>query len=446
MFRPIQPQFNLRVRNGKREYPDMFKGSSVLPSSDEDSINIEQYVNYPVIYEERADMLNTLQFTVDKYADVLLYYFCIGQEVELFGGYYADNENSMRKVFAGTVTRIKTNFSDNGKVAFTVECMSYGFTKLGKDTHAFVYPDSNSPRSFARADSLDIYAIIKGIAEVNGCKLGKIELSSKARSVTYDKSKIKYQRDASDWKFLTDLASSTGSTVWISSEDGEEKINFVSHEKAIQEQSDDIGFLYPLYSMAIYKNNPLIKDYEIQKFSNPAYNRPRILREVTVDEDISQAYAVSRSAIYFDKETGEQKEVTAVTTEKDGKSKVIFYELDEQRVAMISHTRPDIADKILKGGPTSMKWGDSNDPESASYYYREIEEFDEQTAVFDRAFFGITVTAKCNQDLDIHTCRTYKIRGILSYHSRNIDTAFFLRGLKHVWDRDGTWTELDFIR
>ena len=66
--------------------------------------------------------------------------------------------------------------------------------------------------------------------------------------------------------------------------------------------------------------------------------------------------------------------------------------------------------------------------------------------VFDKAFYGITVTAKTLLDLDIRSQRSYKIRGILSYHSKDKETSFFLRGLKHTWDNDGCWTELDFIR
>ena len=127
---------------------------------------------------------------------------------------------------------------------------------------------------------------------------------------------------------------------------------------------------------------------------------------------------------------------------------MVFYELDEARVAEVHKTMPDVAEEIRDGGPTSMEWGvaGDNNPRHANYYYKAVKIYDEQMAVFDKAFFGITVTAKCNQDLDIRSQRTYKIRGILSYHSKNLDTSFFLRGLKHVWDADGTWTELDFIR
>lgn len=451
MFRPLQPQFKIRVFNGKRVHLDTLKGSNVIPSSDENYIDIEPCVAFPVTYEEQASLLNTLQFTVDKNADLLLYYFYIGQSVILHGGYYTDSQSGMRHIFSGTVTRIKTTFADDGRISFTVECMNYGFTKLGKDFKNFVYPDKNGKRKFAQSESLSLANIIRGIAKENNFEVGEIDLSSSAKAVNFDKINIRYQKNVSDWKFLTMLAQDFGCNVWISTEDGVEKLNFVSQEKAFRKQSD-IGFLYPLYNMALLDNSSSgggIKDYEIQRFNDPAYNRPRLLRDVTVDEDISQAYAVSRSAMYFDKNTGEYKDaISRIETDKDGNSTITFYELDEARVAYVHQNMPDIADKIRDGSPTSMEWGvaGDNNPEHANYYYKTIKIYDEQTAVFDRAFFGITVTAKCNQDLDIHSQRTYKVRGILSYHSKSLNTSFFLRGLKHIWDADGNWTELDFIR
>lgn len=438
------------MRTGNSESLDTFKGSNILPG--DGYIYIEKFVAFPVTYEEQASLLNTLQFTVDKYSDLLLYYFYIGQTVDFYGGYYADTVESMRLVFSGTVTRITTHFSDSGKVSFTVECMNYGFTKLGKDSKNFVYPDKNSSRKFAQSESLTLVDIIRGIAKESGYEIGEIDLSSGVKSVNFDKIHIQYQKNVSDWKFLTMLAQNFGCSVWISNEDGVEKLNFVSNEKAFRKQSSDIGFLYPLYSMMLRDTSGSggkIRDLEIQKFSDSAYNRPRILRDVTVDEDISQAYAVSRSATYFDKNTGEYKEtISKIETDKDGRRYMVFYELDEARVAEVHKTMPDVAEEIRDGGPTSMEWGvaGDNNPRHANYYYKAVKIYDEQMAVFDKAFFGITVTAKCNQDLDIRSQRTYKIRGILSYHSKNLDTSFFLRGLKHVWDADGTWTELDFIR
>ena len=450
MLRPIQPQFKIRVYNGKRASLDTLRGSNVTASPNGDYLDIEHCVAYPVTYEEQANLLNTLNFTVDKYADLLLYYFYIGQAVIFYGGYYADNQSGMRHVFTGTVTRIKTKFADNGRVSFTIECMNYGYTKLGKDFKNFVYPDKSGKRSFAATDSLTLEDIIKGIAQENNIEVGEINLSSSARSVNFNKINIRYQKNVSDWKFLTMLAQDFGCSVWISTEDGVDKLNFVSHEIAQRKQSD-ISFLYPLYAtngqLKGWDNTP--KESEMQKFDESAYDRPRILRNVTVDEDISQAYAVSRSAMYFDKNTGEYKEsISRISTDKDGNNSITFYELDEQRVQWVHQNRPDIADKIRESSPTSLPWGDPEvpNPETASYYYKAVKVYDESTAVFDRAFFGISVSAKCNQDLDIHSQRTYRVRGILSYHSKNLSTSFFLRGLKHIWDTDGTWTELDFMR
>lgn len=449
MFRPIQPQFKIRVFNGDKVHLDTLKGSNVITSSDKNYIDIEPCVAYPVTYEEQASLLNTLQFTVDKNADLLLYYFYIGQAVTMYGGYYADNQSGMRHVFSGTVTRIRTNFSDSGKVSFTVECMNYGFTKMGKDYKNFVYPDPNSTRKFAQAETLSLTDIIKGIAKENNFEVGELSLSAEAKAFKADKFNIHYQKNQSDWKFLTELAQDFGCSVWISTENGVDKLNFSSNKKLFEKQSE-IGFLYPLYNMTMAKTSGFdsgARDYEIQKFGDEAHNRPRILRDVTVDEDISQAYAVSRSAMYFDKATGEYKEaISTISTDKDGNKKITFYELDEAKVEYVHRSNPELADKIREGGPTSLPWGNPENPENASYYYKVVEIYDERQAVFDKAFFGITVSAKCNQDLDIRSQRTYRVRGILSYHSKNLDTSFFLRGLKHIWDYDGTWTELDFIR
>ena len=450
MFRPVQPQFQIRVYNGKRIHLDTLKGSNVTPSSDDNYLNIESCVAFPVTYEEQASLINTLQFTVDKHADLLLYYFYIGQSIIFYGGYYSDGQNNMRHVFSGTVTRIRTNFSNEGKVSFTVECMNYAFTKFAKDSKDFVYPDKNSSRKFAQSESLTLPEIIKGIAVENNYEIGEIDLSSGAMSINFDKINIRYQKNTSDWKFLTNLAQEFGCTVWISTENGVEKLNFISKEKAYQKQQSDITFLYPLYGVSNenLKWNPKILDTEWQNFQDASYNRPRILRDVSVDEDISQADAVVRSAVYFDKETGDEVQTLAKIETKDGKNYMVFYELDEQKVAYVHKNMPEIADKIRDEGPTSLEWGvaGDNNPEHANYYYNAVRRYDEQTAVFDRAFFGITVSAKCNQDLDIRSQRSYKIRGLLLYRTESSETTFFLRGLKHIWDSDGTWTELDFIR
>lgn len=441
MNRPLQPQFKIRIYCDKSA--EDLRGTGLSKSTD-GYVDIERCVAAGVVYEETADLLTHLNFTVDKNAHILLYYFHIGQSIILYGDSYTDNGREMQHIFSGTVTRIRTKFENSGRITFSVECMHYGFTKMGKNYKNCVYPDKNSDRKFAQKETMSVKDVIEGIAKDNDFEIGTIDLSTDAKKVSYDKVNIRYQRDQTDWQFLTSLALDLGCTVWISQEDGKSKLNFVSHEKAFRKQASDINFLFPL--------NGVVKDIreaEMIRTSEPGYDRPRLLRDVSVDEDISAAYAVSRSATYFDKNTGEYCEAIAhIETDDKGNRTTVFYELDEQRVEQIHRENPQLADEIRNNGPSKFPWGDPKnpDPRTASYYYKAVRRYEEHQAVFDKAFFGITVTAKCNMDLAIRSQRTYKIRGILSYHSKDLESSFFLRGLKHIWDSDGCWTELDFIR
>lgn len=442
LSRPLQPQFKIRVFNGKSVQPDTLKSSGVIPSTDGNYIDIEPCVAYPVTYEEDATLISKLSFTVDKHAEVLLYYFFIGQSIIFYGGHYEDNQEGMRHVFSGTVTRIKTSFSDSGIVTFRVECMNYGFIKFGKDYKFCTYPDKRSERKFAQKDSLTIEDIVRGIADENKFNVGTIDLTPAARKMRFDKNDISYQRKETDWAYLNRIARDVGCYVWISTENGTDYLNFASKSKAMEKQASDISFVYPLQG----KVTELL-DSDIQKFPFTGYDRPRILRDVNVDEDMSLANSVTRSAVYYDKETGEAKDVVAkMTVDSKGKNQITFYELDEKRVEWVDQHLPNVAEAIRNGSPTALEWGTPDNPNCASYYYKKITIIDEKDTVFDKAFYGITVTARCNQDLNIISQRSYRIRGILSYHSSNPDTSFYLRGLKHIWAKDGNWTELDFIR
>lgn len=116
---------------------------------------------------------------------------------------------------------------------------------------------------------------------------------------------------------------------------------------------------FPLYGVTNkqLKWDSTIRDSEVQFFPNSSQKRPRILKEVQIDEDISLAYSVSRTAMYYDKETGDYKEsVSMITTDKDGRRKITFYELDEERVKWVKEHEPDLYKKICNGGPTSMEW------------------------------------------------------------------------------------------
>ena len=467
MQQPLQPQFKIRVYP-KGSYPgtgDTFskKGSRYNAATFDTFMDIEECVSYGVSYSEEASMINRLSFTVDKHADILLQRFYPGMWVVLYGGYYAQDGSGVRKVFSGTVTRLYSEFPDNGAIKFTVECLGYGFNQMGKDTYKnYVYPDKNSERPFAKGKtSISLYDLVKGIAELNNLVVGEISLPKEASNAVFIEKKPRYQKNLSDWAFLLKLATSYGCSLWTETHNGSEYVYFVDVNKAANTINDQISFVYPLKSERIVdatSASPVDRSVssligsEIQTFPDSSWNRPRILRDVTVTEDISQATAVVRASINFDMDTGDTKEVVSEIRNEDGKKVIYQYELDEARVEYIHRTNPELADRIRNNGATSMEWRSNSsateetNPEFAAYYYKQTKIVDAEVAVFDRAFFGIEIEATCNMDLDIRSQRSYSIRGISRYNTSEHTGRYFLRGLKHVWDSSGTHTELSFIR
>lgn len=452
MQRPLQPAYKIRVftQGAKPSGNEGFynKGDTYA-SSNHSFMDIEECVSFGVTYETQATLLNTLSFKIDKHAEVLLHRLHLGQSVVFYGGYYSDSQFSFRKLFVGTVIRIVTHFSDTGIVTITVECMEYGYNKLGKDTAYYVYPDKNSKRKFAQGKtSITLKEIIEGICEENDVNIGEISLPKVAMRRVFTEDKIQAQKGLSDWAFLNELAKSYGCSIWIDNLNGEDKFYFVDTSQINHTKGPDIQFLYLLKG----ERTTDVKDNEIIRvFGDAAWNRPRLLNSVTVTEDISLAYSVSRSAQYFDKETGETVEAIAEITGEEGKRVVTFYELDEDKVRQVEEKNPKLAEQI-RSMEHKLTWSsgckDPKDekPEFTRYYYKVKKVMDESVEVFDQVFFGIYVTASCNLDLDIRIQRTYPIRGILRYNTKKEVGNYYLRGLKHIWDAEGARTELDFIQ
>ena len=450
---PLQPQFKIRVyRAGVRPgTEDSFsaKGSAFRSDDDYTYMDVESCTTLPVTYEEEASLLNTLSFTIDKHAEVLLHRFRLGQWIVFYGGYYDESGKGVRKVFSGTVTRIITTFPNSGVVKFTVECMSYGFTKMGKDNDFYVYPDKNSPRNFAKGKTtLSLSELVRGISTECGMEIGDLILPKEITGLQFTEKNVRRQKNVSDWKFLHDIARAYNCFMWTEFKNGKEVLHFVDKTRAVKNSNTDINFLYPLKGEGAVTD---ITPEEMQRYDDPIWNRPRLIWDVTVEEDISLAYAVSRSASYIDKETGEQKEALAeVLTDKEGRRITVFYELDEQKVADVDRTNPQLADQIRSSGGAPKGWKPATGsitPEYTAYYYKEIKRYDnDDVAVNDQAFFGIYVTGVCNMDLDLRSQRSYSIRGIIRYSTSDKTGTYFLRGLKHIWSSLGCTTELDFIK
>ena len=100
MNNPTQPSFKIRLYM-KGEIPantDTYRvrGGTLANIGEARFIDIEQFVTWPVEYKEQMSQVNTLSFTVDKYAELLLQRTYLGQWVVFFGGYYDETGDGVR--------------------------------------------------------------------------------------------------------------------------------------------------------------------------------------------------------------------------------------------------------------------------------------------------------------------------------------------------------------
>lgn len=451
-YRPTQNQFKLRVYTpGSKPSSDgnfISRGDKKLLDESGEYIDVEKFVGGDVVYEEEASLLNTLTFTIDKDADVLIQRMIWGQWVVLYGGFYTDEGYSMRKVFSGTIVRIRTELPNNGRAKFTVTAYSYGYTQMGKEPRYFVYPDPDSDRNFLRGRrTISLKQLIEGIAREDGMEIGEIVLPKAVANKQFTLDDVEHQKGTTDWAFMSNLAKTHGCSVWTQNDEGVEKLYFIDTEKSTRSYNEEISFLYPLQGNYGVKQ---VLPKEMYSRAIEEHDRPRLIWDVVIDEDISMAASVSRSAMYYDKTTGEYTEAISEISEQDGVRVIKFYELDETRVQHIHETDPELADRIRNSGPSSMAWSsgaktpEEESPNFARYYYRVKEVYDEEMAVFDRAFMGITLSATCAQDLRIRSQRVYDVRGILRYTSRSSEGKYYLMGVRHIWGQGGPTTELEF--
>ena len=465
MLRPTQPQFKIRLwLTGKPSSSDAVRKVEKSRNSSADFVDIEPFVDYDVVYEEQATMLNTLSFTITKDGDLFLQKLHLNMWVSLYGGTYSDGvSDTLRLVFSGTIIRIRTKFNNNGKIFVSCEAISYGYVRLGKDRRQCCFPDKRSDRSFLTGKTeIKLSEVVRGIVEESGMKMGDLILGKGATDIVFTEKNTRRQNNMSDWAFLHELARISNCTMWLEYSTGDEVVHFVDKGTALKTANKEISFVWYNSGSAIgkdkngnavsYRTSTIEEQSEWLRYPGaPEWDRPRFIWDVDVDEDIASAYAVTRAAVYIDKETGEQKEAIAEVEERDGKRFYVFYELDERRVQETEEKHPEFADKVRKGDPTGMTWADGQTPEQDTYrcarfYYKKVERYDEEQMVFDTAFFGIKVTGKTIQDLNIHSQQTYPIRGIMRYSSSDVVGNWYLLGLRHTWNREGALTELEFIK
>lgn len=384
-------------------------------------VDLAPYVSR-VEYEESPDMLRSLVFTIDKYGELILGVLSRGQTVKFVGGTLVKNA----EIFNGTITRIKTSFDEDGSAIITVEALSTAWNALGKEVQRhFTYPALGNSRFNTNSESMKISEIVAKIAEEYGIKLSPIKINKEADKQFSLKNAL-HQKGTSDWVLLLQLAKIANASVWTEFVDGEETLFFVDRS-IVRNTPGNISFVYASREP---KRNYGFHDIE--------FTGHKMLRNVTIDEDIDSITSVSYASTRWDFETGEEKSNISEVVTEDGKRKIIYYELDEAAVEALERTNPRMAKALRDMGITGIPW------RIAKNFYKQVTIIDEDSAMYDQAFYGITITAETDGDIDIRSQKAYNVYGILRYSSKSREDRLWLYSLRHIWDSEGFITELTF--
>lgn len=396
--RPLQPQFLVKL----------------------DGVDATSHVAFGMTYEEQPDMITVLDITL---TDGLYWLerLKLGHRVELWGGNF--KVGNYRKIFNGNIKILRTRFGDDGRIEVLLNCYDTLWAQAASSANHFRYPSKNSLRGWAGAEKIRASDMVRNlISKEMGLEIGEISIANdREYSWKYPLS----QDNATDWAFLRKMAKLLGCFVWAENTNDSQRINFVDIGKAVS-YAAKTEFAYVLRDE---KGNYLTKSLEDGVIP---------IRGVTVEEDTSMAFANRRIITKFDPLTGNEAQLISRYDEE--KRTVYYYKLDEGKVAALRRDNPQEADRLLAQGPTGISETDY------LKYYTETSHMDDESAVFDTPFLGLTVRCTIDGDVSIRSQQSYIVRNIARYGSQQRTGRYLLRGLKHRWEEEGFITELEFMR
>jgi hypothetical protein len=402
MQNPLQPSYNLRINNK----------------------DVTRDTDFGVTYDERADQVTTLTFTLKRGA----FYLQVvkpGQKVVLSGG----TTTKARAIFTGVIKKIVSIFPDEGDVKINIIAYDTIWGDATNHRKTFVYPQKGSSRAWADKTSIKVSEVVGNIAHEIGADLNIVLPPGSDASYTLTKPLVQMYTDGkgmTDWAFLRQLAKYYGCFIWTDVQGPTLQLNFVDKSK-VANYSAKTTFVYPL------------RDQNEFVYKTLAPNQ-YLLRDVRVDEDVQAADANLRVVSKFDDKTGDELTLISREVVKDGKKYIYYYQLDEDKVASLEKNDPKEADRLREMGIFDIP------PEEFLKYYKEIEYVEDQVAVFSQVFIGITVTATSDGNTDIHSQQAYDLYGIARYSTNERIGKYYLRSLKFVWDEEGFKNEYEFMR
>lgn len=411
-------------------------------------VDVTADISGDIVYESSPDVVASLSFTLSgnrflsrqtnlaaslTSKDMIKMF----DKVEFEGG-TLENDLNYGPIFKGFVKYIRPQFPDSGSMSVNVEAVDYSF-RAAANRGYFVYPSTASPRQWAIAKSLKTSDIVRGISSDMGVPIFKNLDGSEDVRLALDKvftlTAPLTQKNESDWQVLRKLAKQLNCSVWTSYESGNTYLHFVD-KSFLRDDSNygEIVFAYPLRAG---------HDFVISEFK-PEY---RILQGVNVEQDFSAMSETKKVVTTFDYAKGEEITVFEAKITENGRqvTKYFTFEIDEAKTRALSPEQRKDLEKIAYSIAGDEESGHSI--EEIAPYFKPATFLDERrNFVVDKPYFGITITATVDGDINITPRRNYRVLGIGRYGSDSLDQNYYLRTLRHRWGSSGFLTELEFIR
>jgi hypothetical protein len=359
------------------------------------------------------------------------------QDSVIFEGGSGFNGTNYAPIFRGFVKYVRPRYDDSGSVKVSVECVDYSYMSALSRNY-FVYPSSNSKRSWANSSSLLLSDVVRNLAKDMNIPIATTSEGEDIRLLVDSKFSLTApltQKNESDWQVLRKLAKFNNCSVWVDSDGNNSFLHFV--DKSFLRDSkngSEISFLYP----AREDKGFLIKDLS---------ENQHIISNVTVDHDFANMSEVSRKVTIFDYKKGEEVTVFEAKITENGKeiSRYYTFEIDEEKVRSLSQEKrrelEDIAGSIAGGEANGFSIND------IAPYFIPAKFIDERrNFLVDKPYFGITINFTVDGNVRIVPRKNYMIYGLGRYGSETIKDSFYCRTVRHTWGTSGFLTECEFIK
>jgi hypothetical protein len=407
-------------------------------------VDVTADVSGDILWESTPDVVTSLSFNLKgnrfidntgalgmasaTFKDVIKMF----DRVEFSGGAGILDDLNYAPLFRGFVKYIRPQYPNNGSLFVSVECVDYSFRGAIASGY-FAYPSRKSDRKWAEASSLKPSVIVQNLAKEIGLSLGDIRI---AYDQPFTLTRPLTQRNETDWQILRKLAKQLNCNVWTTFQDnGGSTLNFVDKSYLLDDSNQgEFQFLYPIRSGSefVYREK---KDSYI------------ILTDVSVEQDFTEMSATRRTVTTFDYAKGEEVTIFEATIQENGKpiTKYFTFEIDETKTRSLDPTQRAQLE-LIAGSLAGEDDSPYNINDIAKYFKPATFYDDRRRFVVDKPYYGITVNATCDGNVNIVPRKTYKVLGIGRFGSESLEQNLYLRTVRHRWGSRGFLTELEFMR